>query len=110
MLINYDKEELTAVDSRNYANTVETLHNRPPAGQRKMAFIKRWPLQRGFPPPFIHVIKTKGNGIIGINIFLCTSIRMHKKGWDNSFLTILLIMLIIAHMKSVCDISFTHSP
>ena len=110
MLINYDKEELKAVDSGNYVNTVETLHNWPPAGQRKMAFVKRWPLQRGFPLPFIHVIKTKGNGIIGVNIFLCTSTRMHKKGWDNLFLTILLIMLIIAHMKSVCDISFTHSP
>ena len=82
---------------------------RPPAGQKKMAFIKRWPLQRGFPPHFIHEIKTKGNGIVCFNIFLCTSIRMHKKGWDNSVLTILL-MLIIAHMKSVCDISFTHSP
>ena len=74
---------------------------RPPAGQKKMAIIKRWPLQRGFPPAFFHEIKTEGSGVIGINIFLCTSIRMHKKGWDNSFLTILLIMLIIAHMKSV---------
>ena len=83
---------------------------RPPVGQKKMAIIKRWPLQRGFSPHFIHEIKTKDNGIIGVDIFLCTSTRMHKKGWNNSFLTILLIMLIIAHIKSVCDISFTHSP
>ena len=46
-----------------------------------MAIIKRWQMQRGFPPHFIHEIKTKGNGIIGVNIFLCMSIRMHKKGW-----------------------------
>ena len=83
---------------------------RPPAGQKKMAIIKRWPFQRGSLRHFIHEIKTKGNGIIGIDIFLCMSIKMHKKGWDNLFLTKLLIMLTIAHMKSVCDISFTHSP
>ena len=45
-----------------------------------MAVIKRWPVQGGFTPHFIHEIKTKGNGIIGVNIFPCTSIRMHKKG------------------------------
>jgi len=98
MLINYDKEELTAVDSRNYANTyiqLKLFTIRPPVGQKRMTIIKRWPLQRGSPLlHFTHEIKTKGNGIIGINIFLCMSIRMHKKGWDNSVLTILLIMLI----------------
>ena len=110
MLINYDKEELTAVNSRNYTSTVETLHNQATWGTEENGRYKEVAIAERFSLHFIHEIKTKGNGIIGINIFLCTLIRMHKKGWDNSFLTILLIMLIIADMKSVCDISFTHSP
>ena len=110
MLINYDKEELKAVDSRNYANIVETLHNQATCGTEENGRYKEVAIAERFSPPFFYEIKTKGNGIISVNIFLCTSIRMHKKGWDNSFLTILLIMLIIAHMKSVCYISFTFSP
>ena len=110
MLINYDKEELKAVDSRNYANIVETLHNRATCGTEENGHYKEVAIAERFSPAFFHEIKTKGNGIIGVNIFLYMSIRMHKKGQDNSFLTILLIMLIIAHMKSVCDISFTYSP
>ena len=110
MLINYDKEELKAVDSRNYANIVETLHNQATCGTEENGCYKEVAIAERFSPAFFYEIKTKGNGIIGVNIFLCTSIRMHKKGQDNSFLTILLIMLIIAHMKSVCYISFTYSP
>ena len=52
MLINYDKEELTAVDSRNYANTVETLRNQATCGIEENGRYKEVAIAERFSPAF----------------------------------------------------------
>ena len=52
MLINYDKEELTAVDSRSYANTVETLRNQATCGIEENGCYKEVAIAERFSPAF----------------------------------------------------------
>ena len=74
MLINYDKKnlQLSTVGTMQIQLKLFTIGHLRDRGKWP---LERWPLQRGFPPPFIHVIKTKGNGIIGVNIF---PVRVNK--------------------------------
>ena len=59
MLINYDKEELTAVNSRNYANIVETLHNQATCGTEENGLYKEVAIAERFSPAFYSCDKDK---------------------------------------------------